>query len=203
MHVLRLYVRNAPDDRDKVSRYAPSVHSLTCLECSALCIAVIYAVPGGARLALLRSNYGGLATPNTPAGVAYYLDQAARAQSVGANSAALVMYRAALEHLMLHLGFPENRLADKIKELERQRQQPAAPKWMRDLEPEDLTILARLGNGAIHTNGGDISKQDAIDHDMVVAVMLTFARILEDAIERDLADKDRREKLRTATTLLR
>ncbi|NTX07071.1 DUF4145 domain-containing protein [Myxococcus sp. CA040A] len=135
--------------------------------------------------------------------MAYYLDQAARAQSVGAFSAALVMYRSALEHLLHHLGFTTGMLGQKIEDLKKKREGADAPRWIRDLDLEDLSVLGRLGNGAVHTNGGDVTKQDAIDHALVVAVMLTFSHILDDAIERAKRDADRKALLTSAAAQLR
>lgn len=189
--------------RLSVSDFISSAHMLQCVECSEKCLAVIYEGPDGARLALLRSNLGGISTENTPEGVKYYLDQAARAESVTAYSAALVMYRSALEHLLHHLGFKTGMLRQKIDELKQKREVADAPRWIRDLDVEDLSILGRLGNGAVHTNDGDVTKQDAIDHALVVAVRLTFSHILDDAIERVKKDAERKTLLKSAASQLR
>src|SRR5207244_3470888 len=72
----------------------PAMFLYQCGECDATYLAIIYRNPGGARLAVFAEAGGGLATDNTPPAVAYYLDEAHNAQSVGANSAAVTMYRA-------------------------------------------------------------------------------------------------------------
>ena len=65
------------------------------------------ASPGerGASLALFPHVGGGIATPNTPPKVSYFLDQAYKAQGGGAITAAVVMYRAALEQILKNQGF--------------------------------------------------------------------------------------------------
>jgi hypothetical protein len=78
-----------------------------------------------------------------------------------------------------------------------------APRWARDLNPEDLHVLNRLGNGAVHTNGGDITKQQEIDHDLVTAVALTFEGLLEMVYERPKKDEERRKRLAEAAGKLR
>jgi hypothetical protein len=92
----------------------------------------------------LPSTYGGLSTPNTPPPVAYYLDQAHRARSVGALSAAAAMYRAALDQILFEQGFTEGTLGPKIGALEK-----ANPRWLANLDPAYLTVIKQIGDGAI------------------------------------------------------
>jgi hypothetical protein len=54
----------------------PILAALSCVQCDTLFTAVLYKGPQGKSLAVLPSTYGGLTTPHTPPGVAYYLDQA-------------------------------------------------------------------------------------------------------------------------------
>jgi hypothetical protein len=126
---------------------------------------------------------GGLATPNTPTSVSYYLDQAQRARSVTANSAAIAMYRAALEQLMFDKGFTKGMLDAKIKELEEQIAKGNAQAWARDLDTEYLRVMKELGNAAIHPNGGDVSKQAAFDGNLLIRVERTFQGLLDLAYE--------------------
>jgi hypothetical protein len=65
----------------------------------------------------LPQVHGGLATPHTPKLDAYYLAQAKRAQSVGANSAVVAMYRSALEHLLYEQGYEDRMVGPKITAL--------------------------------------------------------------------------------------
>jgi len=183
--------------------FTPSAHSLFCVECDSQTLAVIYIGPHGRELALLRSVAGGLASPNTAPGVAYYLDQANRAQSVGANSAALAMFRSALEHLLHEQGFTQEMCGAKIKALEEARKSGAGPKWAADLDPEDLRVLKRLGDGAIHTNGGDVSKQDVATSELISAVALEFEKLITIVYERPMQDRARQEELKRAAGSLR
>jgi hypothetical protein len=82
----------------------PLLATLKCVQCDTIFTAVLYRSPEGVSLAVLPSTYGGLTTPHTPIGVAYYLDQAQRAKAVGAHSAAVAMFRGALEHLLFEQG---------------------------------------------------------------------------------------------------
>ena len=95
------------DQAEAAQRCVPSLFSLACVQCSTKFTALIYAGPDGPSLAVLPSCRGGLATPHTPTGVAFYLNQAQRAQSLGANSAAVAMFRGALEHLLYEQGYED------------------------------------------------------------------------------------------------
>jgi hypothetical protein len=70
----------------------PAMFLYECGECDARYLAVIYRSARGARLAIFPESGAGLATDHTPAAVAFYLDEAHKSQSVGANSAAVTMY---------------------------------------------------------------------------------------------------------------
>jgi hypothetical protein len=202
MFIKRLFMAGLPNLPYLAERYTPSAHQLSCVQCSTQVLAVIFSGPSGSQLALLRPTLCG-ATAHTPPAVAYYLDQAARAQGVGALSAAVVMYRSALEHLLHDQGFKEDMCGKKIAALEKGVKDGTAPRWARDLNPEDLRVLNRLGNGAVHTNGGDITKQQEIDHDLVTAVALTFEGLLEMVYERPKKDEERRKRLAEAAGKLK
>ena len=139
----------------------PVLATLTCVQCDTIFTAVLYQSPEGKGLAILPSTYGGLTTPHTPAGVAYYLDQAQRSQSVGANSAAVAMFRAALDHLLFEQGFKKGMCGQKLAELEGAVKAGAAPKWANELDAEFLTVMKQLGDGAIHPNDGKISTNQS------------------------------------------
>ena len=97
---------------------APMLVTMTCVQCDTLFTGLVYVGPDGKNLAVLPSTYGGLTTPHTPTGVAYYLDQAQRSRSVGANSAAVTMFRAAFDHLLFEQGFQKGMCGQKLAELE-------------------------------------------------------------------------------------
>jgi hypothetical protein len=140
---------------------------------------------------------GGLATPRTPASVAYYLDQAQRARSVTANSASICKYRAALEQLMVDKGFTKGMLDAKIKELDEQITAGHPPAWARDLDTEYLRVMKELGNRAIHPNGGDVSLQAAFDGTLLIRVEKTFQGLLHLAYEEPIRRSQNLSALRS------
>lgn len=160
-----------------------AVFELSCAQCAGSTTAVLYPGPGGPALVLLHDSRGG-ATPNTPAGVAYYLDQAKRSETMGARSAAVAMYRAALEHLLYQHGFTTGMLAQKIKDLEGTRGTVKAPPWLNDLDGAFLTVIKDLGNASIHPNGGDVSVQAALSEKLLALLGATFAALLDLVYER-------------------
>ena len=107
----------------------PSLFVMNCVQCDASYTAIIHRGPGGASLAVLPSEAGGLKTKHTPTSVAYFLDQAQRSRSVGAFSAALAMYRAAMEQLLHEQGYTSGMLATKIGKLEQEIASQSAPRW--------------------------------------------------------------------------
>jgi Domain of unknown function (DUF4145) len=162
----------------------PSLLLYKCTQCDTRFTVVVYeGRPGEPHIAIFPSVSGGLATPHTPTNIAYYLDQAQRAGSVTANSAAICMYRAALEHLLFEKGFVKGMLDAKIKELEEQIIAGTPPVWARDLDTEYLRVMKELGNAAIHVNGGDITKQAVFDDCLLVRVEMTFQGLLDLAYE--------------------
>lgn len=163
---------------DIAKQLVPSLFIFTCAQCDTVFTVVIYKGSDGLDMAVLQSCKGGLTTPNTPEGVAYYLDQAHRAQSVGANSAAIAMFRGALEHILFEQGYKNGMLGRKISALNEDIKAGTAPKWALDLDTEFLEILKNLGNGSIHPNDGDIKKQAALDNDLLYKVRETFLMLL-------------------------
>jgi hypothetical protein len=122
--------------------------------------------PDGGRLSAL------------PPAVAFYLDQAYRAEAAGARSAAVAMYRGALEHLLFEQGYEDGMLGKKLEKLEEDVGAGTAPTWARDLETEFLTVLKDLGNAAIHPNDGDVSRHAELDADPLARVKETFLHVL-------------------------
>ncbi len=162
----------------------PSLFAYSCTQCDTRFTVVIYeGRPGEAHLAIFPSVPGGLATPNTPGNVACYLDQAQRARSVTANSAAISMYRVALEQLMFERGYTNGMLDAKIKDLEEQIAKGHSPAWARDLETEYLRVMKELGNAAIHPNSGSVTQQAAFDASLLIRVEKTFQGLLDLAYE--------------------
>jgi hypothetical protein len=175
---------------------APSLFAIHCYQCSSTFTAVIYRGPSGPQLAVFADHLGGLSTPNTPEPVAYYLDQAHRAQSVGAYSAAVAMFRAALEHILFGEGYEMRMLGPKIDALKKATDDGTAPKWARDLDPTYLSVIKELGDASIHPNDGDIQKQEAFDSALISMLKETFEELLMLVYEREHASRERLKALR-------
>lgn len=160
------------------SLLSPSLWLIRCNQCDVSFTAIIYEGPQGQALAVFSSENGGLTTPSTPEGVSFYLDQAGRAKSVGANSAAIAMFRSALEHILFEQGYTKGMLNAKLSRLEEDIINKTAPKWAMELDMEFLTYLKELGNGAIHPNDGDVLKQSALDNVLLAQVTEVFRILL-------------------------
>lgn len=156
----------------------PSLWKYECLQCNTTFTSIVYMSPQGHDLAVFASCYGGLSTPNTPESVAYYLDQANRSFSVGAHSAAMAMYRSALEHLLFNQGYTKGMLAVKIELLIKDIEKNSAPRWAMDLEPELLRYIKDLGNGSIHANNGAVDQQRLLDTELITKVNEFFSILL-------------------------
>jgi hypothetical protein len=177
---------------------APGLFLLTCVQCSTQFTATVFRGPSGYELALFPTASGGLATPHTPEAVGYYLDQAERAQNVGANSAAVTMYRAALEHLLHEQDFTTRMLGPKIDALEKAIDNGTAPQWALDMNRDYLTVIKNLGNAAIHPGGGDVTRQAALDSDLLRLIRITFSELLQVVYEREHEETSRLSALREA-----
>jgi hypothetical protein len=191
------FAADRPPENDNL---LPAMYVAVCVQCDHVYVLVVHTGPDGIELAALPASYGGLATPNTHPAVAYYLDQANRARSLAAFSAAAAMYRAALDQLLFHEGFEDGMLGKKISDLEKAAPPPA---WFKDLNPVYLEVINELGSGAIHPNDGDHKKQEAIDPNLTEAVDSMFIEILDRVYERPKIEADRLAKVKAATALLR
>jgi hypothetical protein len=174
-----------------------SVFILSCLQCRTTATALVYDGPHGPDLVILWSHLGGLRTPHTPDGPAYYLDQAARAESVGARSAAVTMYRAACEQILLEQGYKKKMLGPKLGELEDEMKTGNAPKWATELHADYLGVLKDLGNAATHAGDGDVKKQDELDTELLADVRVVVERLLESIYEQPLKDAGLLSRLRS------
>lgn len=168
----------AKNDIEIARALMPSVFYYQCVQCEMIFTAFIYEGPDGPALAVLPTKRGGLVTPHTPDGVAFYLDQADRAKAVGANSAAIAMFRGALEQLLFEQGYEKGLLKEKIDALITDRGENKAPAWASTLDDGFLTVIKDLGNTSIHPNGGDIKAQAEFDSELISGVMVTFSALL-------------------------
>lgn len=178
----------------------PVLAVLNCGECDTVFTALLYETadeenPG---LAILPAINGGLTTPHTPEGVGYYLDQAQKSHSVGANSAAIAMFRGALEHLLYDQGFRNGMCGKKIADLEKAIADKTAPKWAYELDTEFLTVMKQLGDGSIHPNDGDIANQKGLDGGLIAQVRHTFEMLLFLVYELPLQKQERLTAMKAA-----
>jgi hypothetical protein len=174
----------------------PSLFRYICVECDAEFAAVVYRGPNGPDLAVHSSVHGGVTTPHTPPGVAYYLDQARRAELGGANSAALAMYRGALEHLLFEQGYTDGMCGKKIAELEKDITSGGARKWAVELKTDVLKVIKELGDGAIHPNDGDVQRQRTLDNELLAKVRSLFKLLLYKVYEAELEEQELLKGLR-------
>lgn len=191
-----------PNLDDLAKSLVPSLFLLTCVQCGSAFSAMIADMEGMPSLVIAPSTFGGLRTPHTPPGVSYYLDQAFRAKSMSALSAALAMYRAALEHLLFEQGYKDGMLGAKIKQLDLDIAVQKAPPTLQTLETEFLTLLKQLGDGAIHPNDGDITRQASIDTGLIAMVEQTISHLLFLVYEAPHEKQQTLGRLRAAATTL-
>jgi hypothetical protein len=169
-----------------------TLFEMTCVQCHTSYSALVHEGPEGWEVAIFSKERGGLSTPNSPVEVAYYLDQAHRAESVGALSAAAAMYRSALEMLLHKEGYEKGMLNTKITDLLADKSPPAS----RDqIDSDYLDALKQIGNAAIHPNDGDISKQAALDRELLIALRAVFTELLDTIYERPAIEAARKAQL--------
>jgi len=175
---------------DRLQKYlGPSLWRLYCKQCDTVFTITFYNKNNETEMAIFPSCNGGVVSLNTPAAVAYYLDQAYRAKSVGANSACTTMYRGALDQLLYEQGYTEGMLGVKLKNLEKDISEGNAPKWAKDLDIKYLSYLNALGSGSIHPNNGDIEKQRELDNQLLEVVDVVFTMLLDCVYEKPIREK--------------
>jgi hypothetical protein len=188
-----------PDDGNFVApasdNPSPALFVAFCLECENPMTLVVFRGPQGMQLVALPSTYGGLSTPNTPESVAFYLDQAQKSQAMGALSAAVAMYRAALEHVLHEQGYTEGMLGKRIAALMADEQ---PPEWRGRLDDEYLGVINKLASAAIHANNGDVSQQMVFDAELLRGVRELFIELLDEVYEQPRIRADRLARLKEA-----
>jgi hypothetical protein len=113
------------------------------------------------------------------------------------------MYRGALEHLLFEQGYKTGMLGSKIAKLLEDIQKGTAPKWALELETEFLNVLKALGDGSIHPNDGDVTKQAALDSELLARVNETFQMLLFLVYEAPHKKQDMLAALRTKAQVLK
>jgi Domain of unknown function (DUF4145) len=170
----------------------PPLFGATCLQCQTRLSLVVDAGPP-AEVVVLGSRGSGLATQHTPAAVAYYLDQAYRARTRGAFTAATTMYRSALEQLLQEQGFNGRGLADRINAAI-----AGQPPWIERLDDELMNALRSLGNRAVHGSRGDLSAQAVFDRKVALDIEHLFLDVLQEIYELPVQRDARRQRFRDA-----
>lgn len=159
------------------------VWEFVCGECRRPQLALGCAGPAGPEYHIIPSVGGGLSTPNTPAAVRYNLELASRCESAAASPAALAMYRAALEHVLLEQGFDRRMLGPKIEQLESAIKGGKAPRWALDLDPEYLIVIKDLGNWSLHADGPDVQQHMELDPTLLREIRAVFVLLLQEVYE--------------------
>jgi len=176
------------------SEYGPSLLVFTCKQCELKLNCFILDESFDAKqitkMMLFPSKAGGLSTLHTPAEVKHFVDEAYKCQNVGANGAAVEMYRVALEQLLHEQGYETGLLNAKIKTLEEERASGKAKPWAMDLDIDMLHVLRKLGNQVAHPNND--AALSAIDVNALIGVQEIFQFLLADIYERP---KDEEELL--------
>jgi hypothetical protein len=179
-------------------RMLPCLVQMTCLQCKTVVLGVLFLSPSGPALAILPAVNGGESTPHTPASVAYYLDQAYKSHLMGANSAAVGMYRVAMEHMLYDQGYTKGLLKDQTIALEKDIAAGTGPAWTKSIDTADINDIRELGNYVLHTNAGDITKQASIDANLVRVISAVFAGMLQLIYEEPHVIAQRRAMLAAA-----
>lgn len=128
----------------------------------------------------------------------YYLDQAYKCQMIGANSACISMYRAALEQILYNDGYKKGMLQTKIENLEKAIKNHTAKEWTKNIDEELFKYIKDLGNGSIHPNNGDVSKQKTFDDKLMIIIDMLFKEFLDAIYEKPIQEKNRKDLLQNA-----
>lgn len=176
-----------------------AVFGLKCVQCETIFTAVMYSGPNGESVCVLPSAYGGLTTPHAPESAKFYCDQAARAASVGAYTAALAMLRPAVDIVLESNGYTKKWLGDKLAALERDINDDTGALWARQYNHEFLIALKHLANDALHTRANQVSALAARqDEQLYRSSEISIAQLLETIYERPHREQDRLTTLQNA-----
>jgi hypothetical protein len=178
---------------------APMTMEARCPDCGAYLWFVIHERDGRIEVATLSERPDNGRLPSAPTAVRYYLDQADRALSFGAYSAAAAMYRSTLEHVLHDQGFTTGTLGIRLRDLLAVGTPPA---WLVRLTPELLSLINKLGNGAIHANDGDVARQAVLDLELCRLLRDSVGDIVFDIYERERVEAERIQALQAAAAQL-
>jgi hypothetical protein len=173
----------------------PSLFRLDCVNCDNAFYVMLFCGEKAPTLVFFSVRGGGVATPNTPELVRYYLEQAYKAQSATAYSAALAMYRAALEQLLENKGFA-GKLPAKLEKLTDDIKSGAAASWAKRLDTAALQVIKDICNAHVHPS--ELAKLQALDTVFMSDVQKTFSSLLSIAYEQEPRQAAAKAKLQTA-----
>ena len=153
--------------------------TMTCVQCDTLFTGVIYGTARWNELScaavdLWRSYYA----PYPHRRCVLPRSSADWPWSVGANSAAVTMFRGALYDLLFEQGFKREMWAgQKLADLETAVKANTAPKWAYELDGEFLIVM-KTCDGAIHPNDGNVATQVKLLRDLLAKLTHTFQMLL-------------------------
>lgn len=177
----------------------PRIMEARCPDCASFLWFVVHERDGQIEVATLSEQPNNGRLPTAPAGVRYYMDQADRALSFAAYSAAAAMYRATLEHVLHEQGFTTGTLGKRLSDLLAAASPPA---WLARLTPDMLSLINKVGNGAIHANDGDIERQAVLDLELCRLLRDCVGDIVFDIYERERFEAERIASLQAAAARL-
>lgn len=181
----------------------PSLWISHCLQCRSITQIIIYKTDDLEKIAIFQDGYGGISTENTPNSVKYYIDEACKSKSIGAFSASVAMYRAALEQILTDQGYDEKTLHKKIVSLENDLKKDSKNSRLLKMDVELLRVLKNIGNKSIHPNSKDRDKSNVLDMQLVNEIEVIFVEIMEYLYETPLKEASRKEKLKQVNILLK
>lgn len=161
----------------------PLIYELTCLQCKSKAYLIVYKKEKEFKSVIIYEKAGGCSSKNAPEGVKYYLNQAYQARIIGAESASMSMYRAAMDFLLFDQGYTTGMLGKKIENLEEDINNKKAPKWAMEIDIDYIKAIKEIGNSSIHPNEGDIEKQKEIDQQLLNIVDIIFSELLDKIYE--------------------
>jgi hypothetical protein len=183
--------------------HTPALLLVWCPQCQTKFTLVVHDSASGWDVLLLADRPGRAGTPHTPPEVAYYVDQAERAKRAGAMSAALAMYRAALEALLHQQGFEQRHMSEKISAVREEKGSGSARPWVAEVDDVALEMLKKLADGTLHLDGGDVARQAAIDADLLRSVELVVSALMHSVYETGAAHAEARSRMQQALRHLR
>ncbi|MHB1130893.1 MAG: hypothetical protein ACYC4L_00710 [Chloroflexota bacterium] len=210
VRAMRIVVRYAPDLLEgrtvvlpgALPSFVPALLGLNCVQCGLPFTLVVYEGPDGPLLAVLPHRQASPATRHTPPVVAFYLDQAQRAESAGASSAAVAMFRLALETLLAEQGYVTGSLAMRLHQLSNGVETNAAPAWALELAPEFHSVLRQLGEAGFAGQSFDAQRQSQADGTLHSLLVETFPVLLFLVYEVPQVKNERLAALRLKSQML-